>query len=120
MIYVAQGHDASALEPIAVELFIDEYPHYEIEVCSDGIARPVGGATVVLSTQALSYDEAIELLDQFGLSLTVPSAECTIAIPDLHRVPTPFYGVVELELYKSSGAWWENFRLTFRRLVAVE
>lgn len=117
MIYVAQGHDVASLQPLSIELYVEEYPHYETEVSADGVARPIGGARAVLNAEALDYEEAIELLDQLGLSYSTPSAECTIRIKELHRIPVPFYGVVDLELYRSNGAWWEQFRLIFRRLV---
>lgn len=119
MIYVAQGHDIASLASLDVELRVEEYPHYELDITSDGVGRPVGGATAVISAKALSYDEAIDVMDQLGLSLYVPSALCTIRIQDLHRLPTPFYGVVELDVFKTEGSWWTDFRLVFRNLVAA-
>ena len=116
MIKVAQGHTAS-VDPIAVQLRIEEYPRYERSVDSDGIARNNGGAQAILSADALSYEEAWELLDQFGLSLYTPAARCSIVLPDIHRLPTLFYGVAELEVSRTEGNWWSDFRILLHGLV---
>jgi hypothetical protein len=117
MIKVARGLNTSALQPLAVSLRLTEVPNYQKEATSDGVMRNEGGASAVLRADALSFDEADALLEQFGLSLFTPSAECTVLFPDLHRIPTPFYGVVTLEVKSYEADWWTDFSLVFTGLV---
>lgn len=118
MVRIAKGQNLT-LSPLAVALRIEEYPRYEREATSDGIPRNIGGATALMSAEALSYDEADELLNQCGVNLYIPAAEITIELPDLYRIPTMFYGVIELEVYQTEGDWWVNFRLKLSGLVPV-
>lgn len=118
-IYVASGHNVASLVPLAVDLRIERQLDYQRETSADGIERNIGGGFATLSGEALDYDEAILVLNQFGVSTTVPSALCTVALPDRHRLTIPFYGVVSLDAPTSNAGWWTDFRLQFTGLREV-
>lgn len=116
-LYICPNHDLTALQPIAVPLRLDREVTYQVEAGADGVGRNIGGATASLAAEALAYDEAMLLLNQLGLSLNTPSRRVTVVLPDRHRIPTPFYGVVTLSVSGSGAAWWRDFRLEFTGLV---
>jgi hypothetical protein len=117
MIYVAIGHDLAGLEPIVITLRTEKPLEYDKEADSDGIMRNRGGGKATLIAEAATYDEAIELLNQFGLTIDEPSAECTVVVPDWHRIPTPMYGAVTASFSGILGGWWKDMRLEFSGLV---
>lgn len=119
MVYICVGHNVDNLAPLAIPLRIEKYPTWQMEASSDGILRKQGGAEAALIAEALTYAEAVPVLDQLGLSMATQSSLCTVVFPDYHRYPTPFYGIVDLDVTESEGDWWKNFRLKFRRLTEV-
>jgi hypothetical protein len=116
MIYVAAGLNLSGLEPLIITLRTEKILEYDRDADSDGIMRNRGGGKATFIAEVADYDEAIELLNQFGLTIDEPSAECTIVVPDWHRIPTPMYGVVTASFSGVSGGWWKDMRLEFTGL----
>ena len=115
-VYIVKGHTLTGLLPLVIQLRVEKEVTYQVEYTTDGIGRNSGGATATLIAEALDYDEAMTLPDQCGLSLDIPSALCTVTLPDRHRIPTPFYGTVTV-VVGQTRAWWLDFRLEFNRLV---